>query len=44
MKWVQGNWRWAALNLFAGIYVGCMMYYWFNRLGVPGFKYARIQK
>jgi len=32
----------AALNLFAGICVGCMMYYWFNRLGVPGFKYARI--
>jgi hypothetical protein len=34
----------AALNLFAGICVGCMMYYWFNRLGVPGFKYARISK
>lgn len=34
----------AALNLFAGICVGCMMYYWFNRLGVPGFKVARIQK
>ena len=34
----------AALNLFAGICVGCLMYYWFNRLGVPGFKYARIQK
>ena len=34
----------AALNLFAGICVGCMMYYWFNRLGVPGFKYARIPK
>jgi hypothetical protein len=33
----------AALNLFAGICVGCMMYYWFNRLGVPGFKVARIQ-
>ncbi|HEY4720283.1 MAG TPA: DUF4395 domain-containing protein [Anaerolineae bacterium] len=33
----------ASLNLFAGICVGCMMYYWFNRLGVPGFKYARIQ-
>ena len=32
----------AALNLFAGICVGCLMYYWFNRLGVPGFKYARI--
>ena len=33
----------AALNLFAGICVGCLMYYWFNRLGLPGFKYARIQ-
>ena len=34
----------ASLNLFAGICVGCLMYYWFNRLGVPGFKVARIQK
>jgi len=34
----------AALNLFAGICVGCMMYYWLNRLGVPGFRYARIQR
>ena len=34
----------AALNLFAGICVGCLMYYWLNRLGVPGFKYARIHK
>ncbi len=33
----------AALNLFAGICVGCLMYYWFNRLGVPGFKVAKIQ-
>jgi hypothetical protein len=33
-----------SLNLFAGICVGCLMYYWFNRLGVPGFKVARIQK
>ncbi len=32
----------AALNLIAGICVGCLMYYWFNRLGVPGFKYARV--
>ena len=32
----------ASLNLFAGICVGCLMYYWLNRLGVPGFKYARI--
>ena len=34
----------AALNLFAGICVGCLMYYWLNRLGVPGFKYSRIQQ
>lgn len=34
----------ASLNLFAGICVGCLMYYWFNRLGVPGFQYARIEK
>ena len=27
----------AALNLFAGWCAGCTMYYWFNRLGVPGF-------
>jgi molybdopterin converting factor small subunit len=27
----------AALNLFAGLCVGCLMYYWLNRLGVPGF-------
>jgi hypothetical protein len=33
----------AALNLFAGICVGCLMYYWFNRLGLPGFKYARVK-
>jgi hypothetical protein len=33
----------AALNLFVGICVGCLMYYWFNRLGVPGFKYARVE-
>jgi len=34
----------AALNLFAGICVGCLMYYWFNRLGVPGFNVAPIQR
>lgn len=33
----------AALNLFAGICVGCLMYYWLNRLGVPGFNYARVE-
>ncbi|HRE47451.1 MAG TPA: DUF4395 domain-containing protein [Aggregatilineales bacterium] len=32
----------AALNLFAGICVGCLMYYGFNRLGVPGFTRAPI--
>jgi hypothetical protein len=34
----------AALNLFAGICVGCLMYYWFNRLGVPGFNVAPIER
>jgi len=34
----------AALNLFAGICVGCMMYYWFNRLGVRGFTVAPIER
>ncbi len=34
----------AALNLLAGICVGCMMYYWFNRLGVPGFSHARVRE
>lgn len=28
----------AALNLFAGFCVGCAVYYWFNRLGLPGFS------
>jgi hypothetical protein len=28
----------AALNLFAGICVGCAMYYWFNHLHIPGFN------
>jgi Domain of unknown function (DUF4395) len=27
----------AAINLFAGFCVGCFVYYWLNRLGVPGF-------
>ncbi len=34
----------AALNLFAGICVGCMLYYWFNRLGVPGFNAAPVER
>lgn len=33
----------ASLNLFAGWCAGCMIYYWLNRLGVPGFDYARIE-
>ncbi|MBI3912651.1 MAG: DUF4395 domain-containing protein [Chloroflexi bacterium] len=28
----------AALNLFVGFCVGCMVYYWLNRLGLPGFS------
>ncbi len=27
----------AALNLFGGFCVGCAVYYWLHRLGVPGF-------
>jgi hypothetical protein len=34
----------AALNLFAGICVGCLMYYQLNRLGISGFTAAPIQK
>jgi hypothetical protein len=33
----------ASLNLFAGWCAGCMMYYWLNRLGVPGFDHAKIE-
>lgn len=33
----------ASLNLFAGWCAGCMMYYWLNRLGVPGFTHSRIE-
>jgi hypothetical protein len=33
----------AALNLFAGVCVGCLMYYQLNRLGVPGFVRAPIR-
>lgn len=28
------------LNLFGGFCVGCAVYYWFNRLGLPGFAKA----
>jgi hypothetical protein len=27
----------AALNLFGGLCVGCLLYYWLSRLGAPGF-------
>jgi Domain of unknown function (DUF4395) len=30
----------AALNLFAGFCAGCAVYYWLNRLQVPGFPKA----
>jgi hypothetical protein len=30
----------AALNLFGGFCVGCAVYYWLNRLHVPGFAKA----
>lgn len=33
----------ASLNLFAGWCAGCTMYYWFNRLGVPGFQYSPVE-
>ena len=28
----------AAVNLFAGFCVGCALYYWLHRLGLPGFR------
>lgn len=33
----------AGLNLFAGWCAGCTLYYWLNRLGVPGFSRSRIE-
>ena len=33
----------AALNLFAGWCAGCTVYYWLNRLGVPGFTQHRLE-
>jgi hypothetical protein len=33
----------AGLNLFAGWCAGCTIYYWLNRLGVPGFSRTRIE-
>ena len=32
----------AALNLFGGFCVGCAMYYWFNRMNVPGFDQSQL--
>jgi molybdopterin converting factor small subunit len=32
----------AGLNLFAGFCVGCAIYYWLNRLGIPGFRAGAI--
>lgn len=32
----------AGLNLFAGWCAGCTMYYWFNRLGIPGFDRSPV--
>jgi hypothetical protein len=34
----------AALNLFAGICVGCLIYYQFNRFGVPGFIHVPLSR
>ena len=33
----------ASLNLFAGWCAGCMVYYWLNRIGAPGFNRARVE-
>ncbi len=33
----------ASLNLFAGWCAGCTMYYWLQRLGVPGFDRAPVE-
>lgn len=33
----------ANLNFWLNFCVGCWMYYQFNRLGVPGFKYAPVK-
>ena len=33
----------ASLNLFASWCAGCMMYYWLNKLGVPGFDRAPVE-
>jgi hypothetical protein len=32
----------ATLNLVAHICVGCLLYYWLNRLGIPGFEKSKV--
>ena len=34
----------ANLNFWLDFCLGCWMYYQFNRLGVPGFKYAPVER
>ncbi len=33
----------ASLNLFAGWCAGCTLYYWLNRMGVPGFDRSPLR-
>lgn len=34
----------AALNLFLGFCLGCALYFWLARLGVPGFDKERVEE
>lgn len=34
----------ASLSLFLNFCAGCFMYYQFNKLGVPGFRYSPVRK
>jgi hypothetical protein len=34
----------ANLNFWVNLCVGCMIYYQLNRLGVPGFSYAPVER
>jgi hypothetical protein len=34
----------ASVNLFLRFCVGCFLYYQFNRLGVPGFRYSPVSR
>lgn len=43
LSWLTWGLAWlvialAAVNLFAGFCVGCALYYWLHRLGLPGFR------